>query len=200
MTRTVDLAHRADLLQKISAYVVEHGIADLSLRPLAEAVGASPRTLLYHFGSKDEIVSAVFRHIRAEQMAFVKRLKSAQFTDPRAICTAAWNAMTAPESNARMRLFFETFGLALRDPQRFPGFLDGAVGDWIAFFSGAYCAQGVAPQRARLFATILLAGYRGFMLDLAATGDRDRIGAAVDAWLDALIPLVSNGESHAEPT
>jgi hypothetical protein len=97
-----------------------------------------------------------------------------------------------------MRLFFETFALALRDPQRFPGFLNGAIEDWLAFFSRSFCAQGFAPARARTLATILLAGYRGFMFDLSATGDRERIGGAVEVWLDALTSLFPDGEAHAQ--
>jgi AcrR family transcriptional regulator len=198
MTRTVDLAHRAHLLDRVTAYVVENGVVEISLRPLAEALGVSPRTLLYHFGSKDDMIAAVFAHMRSEQIAFLKRLKAVELVHPRAMCRSAWEAMTAPDADARMLLFFETFALALRDPQRFPGFLKGAIDDWLGFFSDSFCTQGVAPSRARTLATILLAGYRGFMLDLAATGDRKRIGIAVDAWLDALAALFPDGEAHAQ--
>ncbi len=54
MSRTPDDAHRTQLLNTIVAYVLKHGVATLSLRPLAKAVGSSPRVLLYYFGSKEE--------------------------------------------------------------------------------------------------------------------------------------------------
>jgi hypothetical protein len=44
----------------------------------------------------------------------------------------------------------------------------------------------------RAIPTVLLAGYRGFLLDLCATRDRKRISRAVDLWiaaLDRFLPL-----------
>ena len=50
MTRTP--MTRENLLPLLAAYVLEHGLAGLSLRPLAAAAGTSDRMLLYHFASK----------------------------------------------------------------------------------------------------------------------------------------------------
>lgn len=189
MTRTVDLERRDELLARVSTYVAEHGLADLSLRPLAEAVGSSPRTLLYHFGSKEAMVIAVLRSVRARQLAVFDRMRRSEMTTPGAICRAAWAYMTDPSIGPLLRLFFETYALALRDPKRFPGFLEGAVEDWLAFLAEPLLASGMPAERARIVATIVLAGYRGFMLDFAATADTKRIGAALDAWVDALDAL-----------
>ncbi len=192
MTRTVDLERRNELLGRVSSYVAEHGLAGLSLRPLAEAVGASPRTLLYHFGSKEGIVTAVLRAVRARQLAVFDRMRRSEVTTPGAICRAAWAYMTDPSIGPLLRLFFETYALALRNPERFPGFLEGAVEDWLAFLAEPLVAAGAPPERARVVATIVLAGYRGFMLDFAATADMKRIGAALDAWVEALDALTQS--------
>lgn len=189
MTRTVDLERREELLGRVSAYVAEHGLAGLSLRPLAEAVGSSPRTLLYHFGSKEAMVTAVLRAVRARQLAVFDRLRRTEVSTPGAICRAAWTYMSDPAIGPMLRLFFETYALALRDPKRFPEFLERAVEDWLAFLAEPLIADGQSPERARVVATIVLAGYRGFMLDFIATGDVQRIGAALDAWVDALDAL-----------
>jgi len=42
-----------ELLELAYRYVLAHGLADMSLRPLARAIGSSPRVLLYLYGSKD---------------------------------------------------------------------------------------------------------------------------------------------------
>ena len=44
---------RAELLDASYGYVLNHGLNGLSLRPLAAAIGSSPRVLLYLFGSKE---------------------------------------------------------------------------------------------------------------------------------------------------
>ncbi len=45
------------MLPLVAAYVMQHGLAGMSLRPLAKAAGTSDRMLIYHFGSKDALVA-----------------------------------------------------------------------------------------------------------------------------------------------
>ena len=47
------VAPRQRLLDAVVTYFTEEGLADESLRRIAEAIGTSHRMLLYHFGSKD---------------------------------------------------------------------------------------------------------------------------------------------------
>ncbi len=184
MTRTVDLESRTALLERVTGYVLEHGFADLSLRPLAEAVESSPRMLLYHFGSKEDMVTGVLRAIRGRQLAVFDELRRSELPTPVAVCKAAWAYMTQPNVGPMLKLFFETYALALRKPKAFPGFLEGAVEDWLTFLSDPICNRGASRQEARAIATITLALFRGFMLDYAATGDHERIGRAIDLWSD----------------
>ena len=199
MTRPVNLESRAALLERVAAYVLEHGLFDLSLRPLALAVDSSPRMLLYHFGSKESMVTAVLRAIRERQLTLFDRLRRSEITTPTAICKAAWSYMSDPKVGPMLKLFFETYALALRDPDAFPGFFEGAVEDWLRFLSDPICTGGASRQRARSIATIILAAYRGFMLDYAATGDTERIGRAIDLWSDALNSIKFDEETaHAQ--
>ena len=52
MPRHPEPARRAQLLDEAVDYAVEHGLADLTLRPLADALGVMPNTLVHHFGTK----------------------------------------------------------------------------------------------------------------------------------------------------
>jgi AcrR family transcriptional regulator len=192
MTRPVDLESRAALLERIAAYVLEHGLAELSLRPLALAVDSSPRMLLYHFGSKEGMVAAVLRAIREGQFAVFDQLRRSEVQTPAAICKAAWAYMSDPKIGPMLKLFFETYALALRKPDAFPGFFEGAVEDWLRFLADPICSTGASSQHARDIATIILATYRGFMLDYAATGDAKRIGRAIDLWSDSLEAIKYN--------
>ena len=85
-----------------------------------------------------------------------------------------------------MRLFFEVYALALQDRTRFPGFLESAIDDWLAALEACATRPGFDRDDARAFATVLIAGFRGFLLDLCATHDRVRIDRAVDLWLSML--------------
>lgn len=184
MTRTVDLESRAALLERVTQYVLENGLHDLSLRPMAEAVESSPRMLLYHFGSKEELVATVLRSLRDRQIKRFDAMRRSDMFTLEAVCGAAWATISDPSFEPYLQLFFEAYSISLRDPSRFPGFHESLVEDWLDFLSEPLIAQGNTRAQARRQATIILAGYRGFMLDLAATGDRRRINAAFEKWLE----------------
>ena len=66
-------ARQAELLEAAYQYALTHGLTDLSLRPLAEAINSSPRVLLFLFGSKDGLVRALLSRARADELALLAR-------------------------------------------------------------------------------------------------------------------------------
>src|SRR5205823_14809208 len=61
MGRHPDLERRTELLDKVVGYLGRHGVAGVSLRPVARELGVSVNALVHHFGSKDELVVAALR-------------------------------------------------------------------------------------------------------------------------------------------
>lgn len=186
MARTPDEQRRSDLLDAVVDYVCENGVADLSLRPLAQAVGSSPRVLLYYFTSKEDLVTEVLEHAGARQRALFERLRT-QDLSPFDVCAEIWRIMSAPAAEPIFRLFFEVYGLALQDRRRFARFLKYVVEPWLEFISEPLIAAGEARDDARAYATIVIAGFRGFLLDLCATRDRARVNKAVELWLQWVV-------------
>jgi len=191
MVRTVNKERPVELLDAIVNHLTTHGVADLSLRPLAKAVGSSPRVLLYYFGSKEDLVVKALARLRERQRGTFGRMKEANFASPSEACREIWKHMSAPASEPLFRLFFEAYSLALRHPKQFAHFLRTAVEDWLEFLAAPLSRQGCPQAEARAFATVVLAGFRGFMLDYCASRDRSRLDRAVELWLHALdsIPL-----------
>ena len=99
--------------------------------------------------------------------------------------------MSAPASEPLFRLFFEAYGMALRHPRLYKDFLQSTVEDWLRFMADPLRREGYGRKQARAFATVVLAGFRGFMLDYCTTRDRKRLDHAVSLWLHTLdsIPL-----------
>ena len=192
MSRTVDETLRDDLLERIVEYVWDNGISDLQLRPLAKAVGSSPRGLLYHFGSKESLVVAVLERSGNRQREIFATLPRSDDSYAQTV-RAAWAVMSAPKNEGLFRLFFEIYGLALQDRERFPGFLGRAVEAWLAYLERPALRDGYSKKDARAIATVILAGYRGFLLDLCTTRDRRRLARAVDLWILALDAIPSAG-------
>lgn len=191
MTRTVNKTRPEELLDAIVAYISRKGVAELSLRPLAKAVHSSPRVLLYYFGSKEKMVARAIQRLRERQRAGFGKMREARYDLPSDACRPIWRQMSAPESEMAFRLSLEVYVLALRHPHQFADFLCSSVEDWLEFLCEPLLRKGHRKQETRAFATIVIAGFRGFMLDYCATHDRERIDRAVDMWLQTLdsIPL-----------
>lgn len=186
MARTANLERPDELLDAVLAYLVSHGVADVSLRPLARAVGSSPRVLLYYFGSKEALIDRALARLREKQRAAYAGMKLAAAANPREACRAIWRNLSAPASEPLFRMFFQAYSMGLQDPERFREFLHSAIEDWLEFLAAPLIARGRSSAMARAYATVVLAGFRGFVLDYSASKDRARLDAAVELWLDGL--------------
>lgn len=62
-------ARKAVLLENLIAYLIRHGVADVSLRPMAAAVGTSARLLIFHFGSRERLLVAVLDEMQARAVS-----------------------------------------------------------------------------------------------------------------------------------
>jgi AcrR family transcriptional regulator len=166
-TERAPSARRGELLDAAYAYVLEHGLADVSLRPLAAAVGSSPRVLLFLFGSKDGLVRALLARARADELTALAGAGGA--------ADAVWAWLVAPEHRALLRLWVEAYARSLVDPAGpWAGFAERTVADWL---------DVLAPAGDDVDRTLLLAVLRGALLDLLATGDAGRTTAAVERFL-----------------
>lgn len=177
--RSARYAHRRpELLAAATDYVFEHGLADLSIRPLAAALGISHRALLHHFGSKEELVGEILHELRDRDREMIaaeaKRLRPGD-EDP---ILVAWRRMSDPSYHNYWRSYFEVFGIALRDPERYGSFLEGIVSEWLELLSPLLIDQGCDADRAEPLASLLLASFRGLYMDLLVSGDRARVDRA----------------------
>lgn len=171
-------ARRRELLAATIAYAAEHNLSDLSLRPLAAAIGSSPRVLLYLFGSKEGLIRDVLAVGRAEQLAVVRRAE-AEGDGPRAVLELLWSWLTAPGHRTMLRLFFEGYVRSCGDDSGpWAGFAAGSLADWLPPLDRLAAGRTADP-------TVMLAVLRGLLLDLLADdGGRERVDAAWTAYLD----------------
>jgi AcrR family transcriptional regulator len=170
-------ARREELLDRAYAYVLERGLTDLSLRPLARAIGSSPRVLLYLFESKDGLVRELLACARREELAALDGIESEGLD---AVTAALWHWLSAPEHRRLLVLWVEAYGRSLVEPDGpWAGFARQTVEDWLVVLARAQ-PPGVRRTKAgEAERTRALALLRGGLLDLLATGDKVRIGAAV---------------------
>ena len=166
MGRPVNLLRRQELLDGAIDYVIENGLADLSLRPLAAALGTDAPVLLHHFGNKEELLVQILNGVR-DRLRQVRRDGSSGSAGGGLL--AVWKWSSDPRHDGLFRLFFEAYGLALQRPETFQDFLGHVVGDWL---------DELGPQFGPDRTTLAIAALRGLLLDLLTTGDRARVDSA----------------------
>lgn len=177
-------AREIELLEKSYAYVLTHGLSDLSLRPLAAAIGSSPRVLLFLFGSKDELVARLLARAREDELALLAAHPGGDLADTARL---VWSWLSDPTHAPLLRLWVEAYGRSLLDPDGPWGrFAAQTVADWVAVLAAAQPSGVRRSARGRDQRTQVLALLRGALLDLLATGDRRRVDAAVARALDEL--------------
>ncbi|GLY86132.1 TetR family transcriptional regulator [Actinoallomurus iriomotensis] len=182
--RPVDHQRRAELLDAVVDYTVEHGFSDLSWRPVAAALGVSTTTLVHRFGTKEQMLVAILARLRERIFAATSETLG-EHPDLATAARAAWTRTSAPQREAEFRLFFAVYGRALQAPEQFAGFLDRVVADWMNALRDAQGAD-TDPGTATRTATLVIATIRGLLLDLLATGDRERVQDAAETFLATL--------------
>jgi AcrR family transcriptional regulator len=183
-------ARRDELLELAYRYALEHGLGDLSLRPLAAAVKSSPRVLLFLFGSKDGLVRALLARARADELALLADLRGSGGAGEAGLAAAAervWRWLAAADHRALLTLWVEGYARSLVEPDGpWAGFAAATVEDWLEVLAAAQPPRQRHTAKGRAQRTLVLAVLRGALLDLLATGDVDRTPAAVRQQLRTL--------------
>jgi AcrR family transcriptional regulator len=177
-----DKMTRALLLSDVIEHFAADGLADQSLRAIAAAVGTSHRMLIYHFGSRDDLLLEVARAVEARTLAefeAVGRLEGAA-TDE--VVRRMWAHVADPALADFERLFFALYARALQGDGRLRPLLGENIEGWLQANVALGAHQGVPEATARVHARLGLAVIRGLLLDLLATGDRAGVDAALEVF------------------
>ncbi|MER5410265.1 TetR/AcrR family transcriptional regulator [Streptomyces sp. NPDC002769] len=193
MSRPTDPAKRRDLLEQVRTYMIHNGVADLSLRPLARALGTSDRMLLYYFGTKERMI--------AEALTVYERrplLRAQSLLDPggspldaaglRRFMEETWQEFSNPDLRATLPLYLEVMAAGLLHPERYGPVMRDVLSGWTGLLTSVLRDLGMAEARAGTEATLLVDASFGLLLAPLTDGDWDRAGAAFHALLDRLEP------------
>jgi AcrR family transcriptional regulator len=181
---------KQELLEAAYRYVLASGLASMSLRPLAKEIGSSPRVLLFLFGSKEGLIRALLARAREDELRYLQQARDSQGAhDSRGWREAGrevWSWLAAPSHRALLALWVEGYARSLvGDPGPWAGFGAGTVNDWLELLARHQPAGQRETPESEAERTLLLAVLRGALLDLLATGDADRVTAAVERHLSA---------------
>ncbi len=174
-----DPARREVWTREATDYTLRHGLIGLSLRPLAASLGTSDRMLLYHFGTKDDLVAAVLRESNDRAVAGIAALAAS--ADLRAAVHDLWSVVRSPGLEPCTRLYVEAAALGLLGREPYASVVREANGRWLHSFVTHLTRSGVPRPLARRAATVIDAAFLGFQLDAPLdVGTSARRRAVVD--------------------
>jgi AcrR family transcriptional regulator len=178
-------ARQQELLQRAYEYVLQHGLMTLSLRPLAQAIGSSPRVLLFLFGSKEGLVQALLARARAAELAFLGEMRRPDDFD--SVVRRVWHWLVAKEHRPMLVLWLETYAHSLVEPEGpYAQFALRTVDDWLELLATHQTPQHRRTRAGANERALALAVLRGAMMDLLASGDEARTTALVEAHLSGI--------------
>jgi AcrR family transcriptional regulator len=184
--RLPDVERRQFLLDGVVSYLAEHGLADVSLRPVARSLGVSVNGLVHHLGTREDMVVAALQRTvemqEALQAGWLRRQPTLTMTG---LLRRWWRWINASPANlALVRLGIEAAALDAT-VSGLPGDVRAdQIGVWRANIEQRLVAEGMDAATARVEASILKATFTGLVVDLLATGDRRRLTEALDAALN----------------
>ena len=168
------------LLQAAMQYVADNGVADLSLRKLAAAIGTSHRMLIYHFGSKEGLLIEIIRSVEEQQRDQLAAFDVDPAVSENEAMRRMWKHLSDPSMWPSERLFYEMYGQALQARPHTVDFLSGIVESWLEPAAAMRRAQGVPENVLLAQARLDVALTRGLILDLLATRDQAGTDAVVE--------------------
>lgn len=185
-------SRKTELRDAALLYLLEHGLAGVSLRPMALQLGTSPRILMFHFKSKDGLLQEVMEELNSRlRLSFLKLSKSSRRRV--APLKRFWLWAVDKKNFPYLRLLYETQIVAARNPKEYGRYLIKASEDWQAL-----AFQTLSDSlRSPAIATLCIAVFDGLMLEMISTGDRPRLTKALDAFIamsSASLPLVPLSE------
>ena len=169
---------KKELLHAALAYLLEHGLANASLRPMAAQLGTSPRILMFHFKSKERLLQEVMEEIQIHlQSSFERMSESGRKSDPP--LRRFWKWATEKRNLPYLRLLYEAHIIAAQNPKVYGPYLRKTSHDW----QDAVLQNLSQSVRGEDMATLCIAVFDGLLLEMIMTGERSRLLAALNKFV-----------------
>ncbi|WP_406267338.1 TetR/AcrR family transcriptional regulator [Nocardia sp. NBC_00881] len=184
MARPLDHAKRAELLAAVVRYIADHGLADLSLRPLAAELGTSSRMLIYYFTTKEELLVQALATQRPTLTAFFAG--SADAAELRDRLWDFYTANTSGEGRTSVKVMLQVLGAACASHSPYTDYATSAIAAFVSALAGRL--RGLAfIDDPEVIATLLISGLRGILQDRLITGDVERTDRAARRLIDQIL-------------
>jgi AcrR family transcriptional regulator len=171
---------KQQLLEDLIAYLVRRGVADVSLRPMAAAVGTSARLLIFHFHSRERLLVEVLDAMQVRLQRSLGQLSANQPAGKRpAPLRMFWDWALKEPNFAQLCLLYQLQVLAIQDHRTYGRYLKRNSLNWLALVQSVL----KPPRRSSVLATLILAVFDGLFIEVMSSGDRRRATIALDEFI-----------------
>ena len=166
-------------MDELIPYLMRHGLADLSLRPMAAAAGTSARLLIFHFGTKEDLLAEVLQEMQARLRRSFTSMSARSSGREGSLLRVYWDWALEKKNFDYLSLLYQLHLLALQSPKKYARYLERNSLNWLEW------VQGKLPTERRdpVLATLILAVFDGLFIALMDSRDRRRTTRAMDAFI-----------------
>lgn len=184
MARKANPNRRVVLLDGITEVLFTRSIGDISFRSLAESLGVSTYTLVYHFGTREELLKAILQSMNERQNDALGLIDANHSTATSFIdhFRRAFAIMVDPDNRQLQRIEFEAAMLGVMSPDLLP-IARGTLDLWIQVATKALRDLGLDGEQAHDSAHYIIDAMYGMKYDLVLTGDGPRVQRTFDSVL-----------------
>jgi len=173
---------KQQLLDAAIRDLLSHGVADVSLRPLAARIGTSARLLIFHFKSKHGLLNDVLGEVQARLQATALALPPPGAGGGTSPLKMFWRWATHQDNLPYLRLLYEVHFIALQNPRVYGRYLQQTSISWVEIIE-----QRLSPAiRSKAMATLCGAVFDGLIIELMGSKDLRRTSRALDEFIAML--------------
>ncbi|WP_341952655.1 TetR/AcrR family transcriptional regulator [Salinibacterium sp. TMP30] len=166
MARKPDPTRKPALIKQALEFLVDRPLSSLTFRSLAKALDVSTFTLVYHFGTRAELVREIVRaNVRGMTAQDAADLPAATVDEYIASLYSAWQWTQLPENLHRQRLELEAGLLEAVERDQF-AVTRHSFHQWVDLGARALVALGVDREQAVIESRLLVNTLQGMQFDL----------------------------------
>ncbi|MGL5809819.1 MAG: TetR/AcrR family transcriptional regulator [Nocardioides sp.] len=159
------MGRREELLDQAADYVLESGLIGLSLRPLAAAVGTSDRMLLYHFGSRDDLVTDIIATISDRSVELLRSLEPATSVHDGVL--RLWDSFRREPMSSCQQIYLQAAASGLLGEEPYRSGICRANRRWATALEAWLASSGAPSDTVGQVTKLVDSAMLGFHVDLA---------------------------------
>lgn len=183
MGRRPNPQRKIEVLDDVTEQILRRGLHQTPMRALANDLGTSTYTFVYHFGSKDGMIEAVLTKVGDSHDAALADLAPTMTGSLTERVEAYWAWSLRPDQLAATALMIDALSLARVDAELYGPPAERHAATLQAFLTQQCCAAGIDPVVGGSLATAIVGLQVWYLATRDDAGALERVRALVDAVL-----------------